>query len=38
MTLYRFRSLVWFCIGIASLLAAFAISSTAPWFQTAFFA
>lgn len=38
MTLSRFRSLVWFGIGIASLLAAFAISSTAPWFQTAFLA
>ena len=38
MTLFRFRSLVWFCIGITSLLAAFSISSRAPWFQTAFFA
>jgi protein-S-isoprenylcysteine O-methyltransferase Ste14 len=38
MTLFRFRSLVWFCIGITSLLAAFGMSSRAPWFQTAFFA
>ena len=38
MTLSRFRSLVWFGFGIAFLLAAFAISSTAPWFQTASFA
>ena len=35
MTLSRFRSLVWFCIGILFLLAAFSISSRAPWFQTA---